>query len=93
METITEGQKQNDDIEETTVQSTAEAPEIVPIPQEQEQADEGEETIVQPPEEAPEQPEEYAIDRHQINYEEDFEKCDSEIIATAEKPTKEHHSF
>uniref|UniRef100_A0ABD2WE69 RNA-directed DNA polymerase n=1 Tax=Trichogramma kaykai TaxID=54128 RepID=A0ABD2WE69_9HYME len=79
-ETITEGQKQNDDIDETTVQSTAEAPEIVPIPQEQEQADEGEETIVQPPEEAPEQPEEYAIDRHRINYEEDFEKCDSEIV-------------
>ncbi|KAL7302819.1 hypothetical protein TKK_0004857 [Trichogramma kaykai] len=80
METTAEGQKQNDDIDETTAQSTAEAPEIVPIPQEQEQADEGEETIIQQPEEASEQPEEDAIDKHRINYEEDFEKCDSEIV-------------
>uniref|UniRef100_A0ABD2W970 RNA-directed DNA polymerase n=1 Tax=Trichogramma kaykai TaxID=54128 RepID=A0ABD2W970_9HYME len=80
METTAEGQKQNDDIDETTVQSTTEAPEIVPIPQKQEQADEGEETTVQSPEEAPEQPEEDAMDRHRINYEEDFEKCDNEIV-------------
>ncbi|CAB0036646.1 unnamed protein product, partial [Trichogramma brassicae] len=73
-------QEQKDDTEETTAQSPAEAHEIETDTQELEQKDDTEETIAQSPEEMPERTKEYAIDEHQNNYEEDFEKCNSEIV-------------